>query len=172
MFQRPLCMVLQGSGTAAHPGEPSCCRCLERLPAIGSGCPAAVSQGPRALPGAHGAAGSHQQPHAVAPHAGRSKGVRWPPEPQGPAAGRLLLLNDGVLFNTPFPGSVTRPRDEGTVLCNDLGTSPLFTEHRCPDIPLFPLWKGTSQSCTDPIFSLFPFSLSPSFQCRKICSHA
>lgn len=117
---------------------------------------------PESTAGCSGAAGSHQQPHAVAPHAGRSKGVRWPPEPQAPAAGRLLLLNDGGLFNTPFPGSVTRPRDEGMVLCNDLGTSPLFTEHRCAAVLLFPLWKGTSRSRTRPHL----FFLSPSLSRR------
>ena len=168
MLQRPLCVVLQGSGTSAHPGEPP----AEPLSGAASRDSIGMFSCRLARPGARGAAGSRlgrahlaSSPAPWHLHAGRSKGIRWPPEPQAPAGGRLLLLNDGVLFNTSFPGSVTRPRDEGTVLCHGLGTSPFLTEHRCAAVPPFPLWKGTSRSRTRlhlfflPLLSLTIFSV-------------
>lgn len=71
-----------------------------------------------AIPSGCAAAGPPSQPHseareaplglawaelippaapAVAPPRSRSKGIRWLPEPQAPARGRMLLLKDGDL---------------------------------------------------------------------------
>lgn len=99
-----------------------------------------------------------------------------------------LLLGEATAaercLKASFPGRATSLRDQGKetseeqiCLCRDqLGISLLLTKHYCavvsPSRSSTALWKGTLRSSTDLIFSPFHFSLSPSFQHRKICSHA
>lgn len=97
MLPRPLCRLLQGSSRSAvlpPPAEPL----AGAIHAMGTaGCHLAWPAMWRGLRGT-GQSLSLQQPRAVARPHWRSKAIRWPPEPQAPASGRLLTLNDGDLF--------------------------------------------------------------------------